>query len=467
MKLDDAITAKYPSDGEAGFFALLQPLLSSHSLDIAATEFLSGLAQAFNCERASLGFVDGNAIKVCAISQYYQQIKPSMLPELQAAMQESVLQDVMLAFPHPPSDFPYIVLAHAKLVQTNGLASAFTVPFGHDGRIVGAITLEKRHEQHMAPEQLSSLSRLANHASPLLALKWSLEQPLRARWWKSIRQFVKEGREKSRRIQLVAALLVTLLVLAVFVVPVSHQVVGQARLEASVQRMISAPIDGYLKEVRVRPGDRVQAQQLLAELNDETLLTEKRRLEAEALQQENALAEAMVKADRPQVVLRRAKLDEVVAQKDLVTQQLERIQLVAPFDGVVINGDLTQLLGSPMKRGDVLFTLSEGTDFRVMVEVPERDIADIEVGQRGQLVLTALPAENFTIRVVRITPVAGVSADGQNIFEIEAALENKSARLVPGLKGAAKIAAGDKPFGWKWVVRAWHTLSFFLWSRVG
>lgn len=468
MRLDDAITAKYQSDCDAGFFALLQPLLASNKFELAATEFLSRLAQTFDCERVSLGFVDGNEIKIAAISRFYQQVKPSALPELQAAMQEGVMQDVMITYPQPPSDFPYIVLAHAKLVQTNGLASAFTVPFGHEGRIVGAITLEKRHERHMKSEQLASLSRLANQASPLLMLKWSLEQPLTARWGQSLKSlFTGNGGKSTSRIRIAVIGLAAAALAALFTVPVSHQIIGQARLEASVQRMISAPIDGYLKEVRVRPGDRVQAQQLLAELNDETLRTEKRRLEAEAMQQENALVEAMVKTDRTEVVLRRAKLDEVIAQKDLVTQQLDRIQLVAPFDGVVINGDLTQLLGSPMKRGDVLFTLAEGTDFRVMVEVPERDISDIAVGQRGQLVLTALPAENFPIRVVRITPVAGVSADGQNIFEIEAALEGQSDRLVPGMKGAAKITAGDKPFGWKWAVRAWHAVSFIFWSRVG
>jgi len=467
MKSDDAVRPAHNARCDIDFFSLLQPLLAHGDFSIAAAEFTSRLAQYFRCDRVSLGFLDADAIKIAAISNHHQDIESAMLPDLQAVMEECILQDVLLIYPQPISDFPYIVLAHARFAQVNGASLVFSVPFGHAGRIVGALVFERRLGGGLDAGQAEALTVFARHASSLLEMKWLQEQPFATRCLRRLRDYWKgDGDETTARRRYGAGLISMALVAVFFLVPMSNEVTGQARLEAYTQRTISAPVDGYLKEVRVRPGDRVQQGQVLGELNDETLQTESRRLEAEAAQQENALAEAMAKADRAQVVIRRAKLDEVVAQRDLVAQQLDRIHLIAPFDGAVIKGDLSQLAGSPIKRGDALLTLSQGTGFRVIVQVSERDIPDIAVGQRGSLVFTALPAEKYPIRVVRLTPFASVSAEGQNVFEVEAALEQPAEKLVPGLQGAAKIVTGARPPGWKWTMRAWHALYFLAWSKL-
>lgn len=460
--------ATLEGNGETGavFLEMLRSLLEHGDLRAGTTEFLSRLAQRFDCDRVSLGFVVGRAVKLGAVSHFSGKLEATALSDVVAAMEEGLLQDATLTYPRPVGKFPYIVVAHAKLADTHALASVLTVPFGQEGRLVGVLCFENTRRDAFDPAEVSFIQQLAHHAGPLLKLKWSLQQPWPRRALHGIRNALDEGGKERRRMLAAAATAVLLCLLGLFAIPVAGTVSGQARLEASVQRLLSAPVDGYLKEVRVLPGDRVSEQQVLAELNDETLLTEFRKLEAEAAQQENYVAEAMAKGDRTQLAMKRAKLDEVLAEKDLVAQQLERIRLVAPFDGVVIKGDLTQLLGSPLKRGDILLTLSQGTGFRVMIEVPERDIADIAIGQEGVLVLTALPAQRFAVRIVRITPVATVSGDAQNIFEAEAALTGDAPDLVPGMKGVAKIATRDEPIGWKWAARVWHALTFLAWSRL-
>jgi multidrug resistance efflux pump len=469
MTPDQIVSIKTCVNREAVFLTLLQPLLVQGAFSIGTVEFLSRLVQSFDCERASLGLKTGNRVKICAVSSHYQEMKEAILPEVIAAMEESLVQETTLAYPHPVSDFPYIVIAHGELARRNGLTSVLTIPLVQDKQLIGAITLESRQNTILEPNRLWLIERIASDTGPLLKLKWSLEQP----FWRRIltgfrRKWTQEedGRlSRSGRMAVTGLLGFVLLVL--FALPLPNHVSGNARLEASVQRVISAPIDGYLKEIRVRPGDRVEANQLLAELNDETLLIQQRRLAAETLQQENAVAEAMVKADRTQFAVSRTKLDELLAQKELVDEQLARTRLVAPFDGIVIKGDLTQLLGTPIKRSDALLTLSKGAGFRVIVEVNEQDIADIQVEQSGTLVVTALPAEHFDLHVVRITPVANTTTEGQNVFEVEARLDTGMAKLAPGLKGVAKIVSDTRPVGWKWVTRVWHSLSYTLWSLMG
>ncbi|MGI4849573.1 MAG: efflux RND transporter periplasmic adaptor subunit [Janthinobacterium lividum] len=448
-------------------FPLIRPLLKTEDFQTLMLEFVSGLAFAFQYDRVSIGFVDKNTIQIAAVSGFSELPSAAMLPELLAAMQESILQDVAIVFPQPHAEFPHIVLAHAKLAQISALTRAITVPFGHDARIVGAITFERQRVVADDAEQLEVLAALAQQASPLLELKWRLSLPplKRARQWCRRQIDALDERATRWRYGAIAAALV--LVAGIIVLPVTNEVAGQARLEAYTQRIITAPIDGFLKTVRVRPGDIVKARQSLAELSDDSLRSEQRRLVAEAAQEENSVAEAMAKYDRAQVVVHRAKLDSLLAQKELIEERLGRIQMIAPFDGVVIKGDLTQMMGAPVKRGDVLLTLAEGTGFRVIVDVPERDIADIEVGQAGSLMLTAMPEQKLRIHIVRIMPVANVSAENQNGFEVEAVLDQPAPALVPGLKGAAKIATGQKAFGWKWLVRGWQRLYFLVWSRGG
>ena len=54
-----------------------------------------------------------------------------------------------------------------------------------------------------------------------------------------------------------------------------------------------------------------------------------------------------------------AQIEQVEAQLALVEEQLSRARLIAPFDGYVVTGDLSQNLGSPVARGDVLFEVGQ------------------------------------------------------------------------------------------------------------
>lgn len=446
---------------------LLRPVLAQKEFTAAATLFLSELATVFSCDRACIGFLNGRSIKIAAVSQHYQRIDRAVLPEVVAAMEEAVLQGISLAYPQPPSAFPHITVAHTELARRNGMSRILTVPLMNGERLVGALTLEGRHSNAFDATEVALIEKLAADIAPALELKWHAEMPV----WSRAIDYMRDGlfglrNKPSQRLRLTVLGLVLVTILGLIAVPVPNYVGGEARLEALTQRVISAPIDGFLKEAHVRPGDKVKAGDVLAELNDETLRSQRRQFQAEIAQNENALAEAMVKGDRTQAALSRAKLDELNAQMELLDQQQTYTKLTAPFDGVVIKGDLQQLLGAPLKRSDALLTLSQGQEFRVIIEVDERDISDVRIDQKGTLVLAAFPDERFPIRVVRMTPLASGS-NGANIFEVEAVIESDVAKLMPGLKGSAKIGTNTRPAAWKWIARMWHSLTYVVWSKLG
>jgi len=121
-----------------------------------------------------------------------------------------------------------------------------------------------------------------------------------------------------------------------------------------------------------------------------------------------------------------------------VEQQLQRTSLVAPFSGLVTSGDLSQSLGSPVERGEVLYEVAPTDTYRVVLKVDDRDIGLLTRGQKGQLKLSGLPDQTIGIKVERLTPVS-ISGEGRNYFRVEATLDSQSDLMRPGMEGVAKI----------------------------
>jgi multidrug resistance efflux pump len=138
--------------------------------------------------------------------------------------------------------------------------------------------------------------------------------------------------------------------------------------------------------------------------------------------------------------------------------------LLAPFAGMVVTGDLSQRLGSPVQRGEVLFEVAPLDEFRPVLQVDERDIDEIAIGQRGEIVFSAMPGASLAFAVTEITPVSN-TYEGQNTFRVEAHLDETPVGLQPGLEGVAKVHVERRRLIWIWThdVFDWLRLSLWTW----
>jgi hypothetical protein len=96
--------------------------------------------------------------------------------------------------------------------------------------------------------------------------------------------------------------------------------------------------------------------------------------------------------------------------------------------------------------------------------VDERDIAHVRLGQRGRLALAALPGETLGFVVQRITPVATVTRDARNVFDVEARLDAGSSVPRHGLQGVAKIESDRHTLAWIGARRVVDWLRLTVWS---
>jgi multidrug efflux pump subunit AcrA (membrane-fusion protein) len=158
-----------------------------------------------------------------------------------------------------------------------------------------------------------------------------------------------------------------------------------------------------------------------------------------------------------------------VAQTDaklaLIGDKLARATLTAPFDGVVVSGDLNQFLGTPVEQGKLLFQIAPLNAYRVILQVDERDISNLTLGQTGQLTLSGLPGQTLDFLVQQITPVAS-QQEGRNYFRVEAHLLTAPDRVRPGMEGVGKIGVGDRKLIWIWTHSLVDWFRFWLWKEL-
>jgi biotin carboxyl carrier protein len=452
------------ADQASAVLNLVALCLEHERFRAAATAVATELATRVACERVSIGFVRGTRIALAALSHSARFDERSPLAQaIEAAMDEAADQADAIVHPSDAPGPPQLSRAHGELCRAHGTAAVATFPIADAAGVVGALTLEYGPGRSPEPEHLALAQRLTRAVGPILDAKRREDRPIPLKLKDALVKLLRESvgpAHPGRRVALLAAAGVVLLLA---LLPATHRIRASATLEGTVQRVIVAPIDGFVGETRARAGDIVAAGEILGALDDSEQLLERRKWQSKHDQLAKEYRAALAGHERSQVTILSAQLAQARAEIALLDEHLARVKLVAPFDGVVARGDLSQRLGSPVERGEVLFEVAPLDSYRVILEVDERDIGDVAVDQPGQLTLSALPQRPLPLRVERITPIA-TAADGRNHFRVEARLEDAPGDLRPGMEGVGKIEAGRRRLLWIWTHGLVDWLRLWSWS---
>jgi multidrug resistance efflux pump len=241
-----------------------------------------------------------------------------------------------------------------------------------------------------------------------------------------------------------------------------YRVTAKTVIEPEVRRALSAPVNGYIGEARLRAGDPIHHGQLLAKLDDRELKLERSRWHSQEEQSLKQFYEALGNRNAAQAQVLAAQIDQARAQVALIDDQLVRVQVTAPFDGVIVAGDWSQSLGAPIERGQVIFEVAPLEAFRIILQVDERSIADVTLRQRGQIILSGFPNEALPFTVKKITPISTAS-EGRNYFRVEAELLGKTHGVQPGMEGVGKIEIDRRRLIWIWTHEVIDWLRLKLW----
>jgi multidrug resistance efflux pump len=441
--------------------------LEQQHFTAAATSAATELSRALAGSRVAIGFTRGGRARVDALSHSARFAgNASLIHAIESAMDEALDQRAVIACPGPAEDTPRVIHGHQALTEFPGSGSVCTVPFGDETGMYGAITVERENTDGFDRPSVELCEAVAALVGPILQAK-RLEDR-----WLAVKAMDSAGGLLRRlfgprhlKLKLWTA---ALLALATFlaIVTGTYHVSAPVTLESRLQRVMVSPRDGYLAEAPVRAGDVVREGELMASLATDELDLErlKRVSEREQLLQE--YAKALATGDRAEARILKAQERQVDAQLALLDAQLARSRLLAPFEGVVMEGDLSQALGAVVERGQTLFQLAPLEDQRVIVEVDERDVAALRPGQTGELRLTSIADESLPIIVERVSPLS-TAEDGRNYFRVESRLEHADDGLRPGMQGVARIAIEERRLAWIWTHELvdWLRMQLWRWLR--
>lgn len=245
-------------------------------------------------------------------------------------------------------------------------------------------------------------------------------------------------------------------------------------LEPTNQVDVGSELSGIIDNVSVDYNDRVEAGQILAELDTD-------KVRAEVLQSEAALAatEAKVKVSQATVLETRLKLQRCqrLAEKKLCAQEevdtdsaaykraqaeegstraqvaearakldadrtnLAKAAIHSPINGVVLVRAVEpgQTVAASL-QAPVLFTLAEDlTEMELHIDVDEADVGQVREGQQASFTVDAFPDQIFEAQITQVR-YGAQEVEGVITYETVLQVDNTDLSLRPGMTATAEIA---------------------------
>lgn len=229
-------------------------------------------------------------------------------------------------------------------------------------------------------------------------------------------------------------------------------------IEGETSATVSAKIAGRIEQVLVQDGQRVTAGQPLVTLESVELANAVRMAQdavtrAQAnydnvqadyqryltLYQQNAISRQMLDSVETRLKVAQADLSSAYANLSSARQQYGYATVTAPVDGIVANKTAT--IGQVVAAGMQLLTVEDINNVYAVVNIEQKDMGAVRVGQTAEITVDAYPDRTFTGKVAVINPAAGTSS---RMFRTKIAIDNAEGLLKPGMFVKVQLITGEE-----------------------
>lgn len=228
---------------------------------------------------------------------------------------------------------------------------------------------------------------------------------------------------------------------------VSETIQAVGSLEADQFVRIRPEISGRLEKVAFKEGDTVEQEQLLFQIEADSIRARVRSRQSQLEEARSRLKNAKQTYERQkrlheqgltssqsfddaleELETARAQVQGLQAELDEVREELEDATIRAPFDGMVGERMIDQ--GNLVEPNERLTTFYKLDPIRVRFTVPERYAGRVRVGQRVKVEVRAFPGEQFTGEVFFVSPEV---RDRTRDLQLKAHVNNMNLQLRPGM----------------------------------
>lgn len=341
---------------------------------------------------------------------------------------------------------PETVEKFRAIFKETGLKSFVGVLLKDEEGKLGALGFESTESLELDDETRDLLSILVNQATVAVRNAQLYQQVPLAGFLQPLlekRRQLLDIPARRRQAWLITAAAV---LVALIVVPWRVRVEGPVRVLPARRAAITAAVDGVVKEVLHREGDRVAAGDVIATLKDEAYRANLAEAGAAMAIAESDVARYTQEGDAAAMFEARSRREEQRARTALAQEQLAKTQLRAPMAGVLITPHMEQRIGQALARGAELAIVADTGSVTAEIAVPESDAALVRVAQPVALKMNPYPTRVFRGKVERVG--AELRQEGEESFVIaEARVDNPGDALKAGMLGTSKVSTGLRPLG--------------------
>lgn len=145
-----------------------------------------------------------------------------------------------------------------------------------------------------------------------------------------------------------------------------------------------------------------------------------------------------------------AQIDQAQSQVDSVRAQISQREIIAPFDGVISSvnvkpGQTTNSFNpssSTTDSANANISMISESDYEVVLNTPEIDVASLSVGQSATMTLDAFSGETFPGTITSINPAETI-VDGVPVYQTKVAFTQLDPRIRSGMTATATITTGE------------------------
>jgi RND family efflux transporter MFP subunit len=329
------------------------------------------------------------------------------------------------------------------LFQETGLRAFFAVLLKDEEGKLGVLGFESKEPLGFDEGTRDLLAILVNQATVAVRNAQLYQQVPLAGFWKPIlerRRKLLDIPKHRRRAWTIGSLLA---LAALVILPWPVRVEGPVRVLPGRRAAVTAGVDGIVKEVKHREGDRVGEGDVIATLRDESYQASLAEVRAALDIAQSEVAQHTQAGDAAAMFEARSRRDELRARLRLVQEQLARTQLRSPIAGIIVTPHIEQRVGQALSRGEEFAVVASSGGVTAEVAVPEADAALVRAGQPVALKMNPFPTRVFRGEVRRVG--ASLRQEGEERFVIaEAEVPNPEEALRPGMLGSAKVSTGNR-----------------------
>ena len=347
-----------------------------------------------------------------------------------------------------------------------GMRAFYALPLADEEGRLGILSFESANPDFLSDAHLEMINILAAQATvalrnatlykevPFIGV---LEPILQKK-----QKFMAQG--KRRRTLTLTAAVAVVLFFAAFPVPL--RVDGDAEVAASHTAQIQSAIDGVVRQVFVREGQKVARGDVLADLEEWPYRSALAEAQAKYDTANSEMNRALASNDGSEAGIRRVQASYWATEVERDRKRLEQTHLRALFDGWVTTPYVENMGGRHLAAGETFAEVVDSSRATVNVGLDEQDIVLLLRGAAAAVKLEGYPTRTFRGRVDVISPKSQADKD-RRLFYARITISNWDGELRPGMQGRAKIGAGWRPVGYVLFRRPAIWIYSKLWSLLG